>query len=254
MRSMTWEPLVLGAILIGVWEAFVRASGIVPILLPAPSAVFGELVDNLPTFGREGIFSLIETLIGFGVGLAVGFLCAILIFTSPYLRRTLYPILFGFRIVPKVAFVPLFLIWFGSGVTMKAMLTAMAIFFIFLVQTLAGLEAVEPELLELARSLRMGRAGILWRLRLPSALPSIMVGVKLGVTYALTMVIVGEMVVSNKGMGAVIVESSRRLRTAETLAAILVVVIGGLILYGIGMMADRRLTSWYAEEPAATRR
>jgi NitT/TauT family transport system permease protein len=163
------------------------------------------------------------------------------------LRETVYPLLFGFRIVPKVAFVPLFMVWFGTGLVMKSAITAMAIFFIFLVQALLGFASVEPELVELGRSYRMSTWNILWRLRFPAALPSLMVGLKLGVTYALVMVIVAEMVVANRGLGAVVVESSARLRTAETMAVILVVSVGGVLLYGLGNWVDRKLTRWYYE-------
>jgi NitT/TauT family transport system permease protein len=123
----------------------------------------------------------------------------------------------------------------------------MAVFFIFLVQALLGFASAEPELIELARSFRMSKWGILWRLRFPAALPSLMVGLKLGLTYALTMVIVSEMVVATRGLGAVVVESSARLKTAEVIAVILTVSVVGVSLYALGNRVDRRLTRWYYE-------
>jgi len=242
-----WEVLVVPVVVFAVWLTVLVGWDLPRIILPAPTGVVEAFVENWQTLLSAGLVTLWETAAGFVAGLTLGLALAVIVFTSPFLKETLYPLLFGFRIVPKVAFVPLFMVWFGTGLVMKSAITAMAVFFIFLVQALLGFASAEPELIELARSLRMSKWAILWRLRFPAALPSLMVGLKLGLTYALTMVIVSEMVVATRGLGAVVVESSARLRTAEVIAVILTVSVAGVSLYALGNRVDKRLTRWYYE-------
>ena len=248
IKRAGWEPFFVALLAIGSWQLVTSLSEIPQLLLPSPLDVWKAFTGNLGTLWEEGLVTGYETLVGITTGVLLGWVSAIAIFWFPYLKRTLYPVMFGIRIVPKVAFVPLFMIWLGTGIGMKTALTALGIFFIFLVQTLVGLASTEPEMLELARSLGMKKGRTLWRLRMPSALPSIMVGVRLGIAYGLTMVIVGEMVVSDRGFGAMIMESSTSLRTAETFSTIIVVSLAGLILYGLATLLDKRLTSWYSQD------
>ena len=147
-----------------------------------------------------------------------------------------------------MAFVPLFLVWFGIGIGVKVALASFAIFFLILVQTLLGLTSVEPELIELGRSLKMNEPALLRRIRLPAALPAIMVGVKLGITYALTNVVVAEMVVATNGLGFLVVEARSKIKTDEMIAAIFVVAFIGLIVYAVGLWVERRTVFWYLEE------
>ena len=221
-----------------------------PIVLPPPSSVVEALVQNAGVYAQAGLVTLYEMVLGFIAGGILGFVSAIGIFYSPFLRSSLYPLLLGFRIVPKVAFVPLFLVWFGIGVGVKVALASFAIFFLILVQTLLGLTGVEAELVELGRSLKMRELDILRRIRLPAALPAIMVGVKLGITYALTNVVVAEMVVATNGLGFLVVEARSFIKTDEMIAAIFIVAFIGLIIYAIGSAVERRVIFWYVDEPS----
>lgn len=230
------------------WIAIIEIRDFHPIVLPSPGSVIDALFGNLSEYGRAGFITFYEMILGFLAGGAMGFSAAIGIFYSPFLRRSLYPLLLGFRIVPKVAFVPLFLVWFGIGVGVKVALASFAIFFLVLVQTLLGLTSVEPELVELGRSLKMSELALLRRIRLPAALPAIMVGVKLGITYALTNVVVAEMVVSTNGLGFLVVEARSFIKTDELIAAIFVVAFIGLVVYAVGLWVERRTVFWYIED------
>jgi len=247
-RRLSWEFwAVLGLVLVA-WEIGVRVTGVHPIVLPSPFQVLESLRENPGELLRHGLITLGEMVVGFVVGLAIGMASAIGIFYVPFLRRSLYPLLLGFRIVPKVAFLPLFLVWFGAGMTSKVVLAGFAIFFLVLVQTLLGLSTVESEAIEFARSLRMSRLAIFRKIRLPSALPAIMVGVKLGITYALTNVVVAEMLVAREGLGYLAMHARSRLATADLMATIVVVILVGLAVYWVGLYVERRTTSWYVEE------
>ena len=182
----TKELLLTLALIVVLWIALIEIQDFHPIVLPSPGAVIDAMISNWDRLLQETAWSFYEMLLGFMLGGTLGFVLAIGIFYSPFLHRAMYPFLFGFRVVPKVAFLPLFLVWFGIGLTVKVMLAGMAVFFLVLVQTLLGLTTVDPDLVELGRSLKMNERLLLRRIRIPAALPAIMVGVKLGVTYALT--------------------------------------------------------------------
>jgi NitT/TauT family transport system permease protein len=230
------------------WIVIIELRDFHPIVLPSPGAVVESLFSNTSDYAEAGFITFYEMIFGFMAGGALGFFSAIGIFYSPFLRRSLYPLLLGFRIVPKVAFVPLFLVWFGIGVGVKVALASFAIFFLILVQTLLGLTSIEPELVELGRSLKMNELALLRRIRLPAALPAIMVGVKLGITYALTNVVVAEMVVATNGLGFLVVEARSFVKTDDMIAAIFVVAFIGLIVFAVGLWVERRTVFWYMED------
>lgn len=245
-----WYHWPLGLVLVGIvgfWVVMIEWRDFHPIVLPSPSAVVEALFENRIEYLEAGFVTFYEMILGFMAGGALGFLSAIGIFYSPFLRRSLYPLLLGFRIVPKVAFVPLFLVWFGIGVGVKVALASFAIFFLILIQTGLGLAGVDPELIELGRSLRMSEFSLLRRIRLPAALPAIMVGVKLGITYALTNVVVAEMVVATEGLGFLVVEARSFIKTHEMIAAILVVAFIGLAVFAVGLWVERKTVFWYME-------
>ncbi|NNC93873.1 MAG: ABC transporter permease [Acidimicrobiia bacterium] len=230
------------------WIVIIEVRDFHRIVLPPPGEVVAALRANLSEYASAGFITFYEMIFGFMAGGALGFFSAIGIFYSPFLRRSLYPLLLGFRIVPKVAFVPLFLVWFGIGIGVKVALASFAIFFLILVQTLLGLTSVEPELVELGRSLKMNEPSLLRRIRLPAALPAIMVGVKLGITYALTNVVVAEMVVATNGLGFLVVDARSKIKTDEMIAAIVVVAFIGLMVYAVGLWVERKAVFWYMEE------
>lgn len=242
--------MLLGVLILG-WDLIVRLTGVIPLVLPSPLAVVQAFVDELPELGRQGLISLFEMVLGFGIGFFMGFLSAVAIFYVPFFRRSIYPFLLSFRIVPKVAFLPLFLVWFGVGMGTKVALAGFAIFFLVLVQTLLGMSTIEPEAIEFGRSLKMSEWALFRKIRLPNALPAIMVGVKLGVTYALTNVIVAEMLVAREGLGFLVVESRTRLATDHLIATIIAVAIIGLLLYSAGVALERQTTYWYTEDTPA---
>ncbi len=245
-----WSYRELLLVLVGIvvfWIVMIEWRDFHPIVLPPPASVVEALFHNLDTYAAAGVVTFYEMILGFMAGGVLGFSSAIGIYYSPFLRRSLYPLLLGFRIVPKVAFVPLFLVWFGIGVGVKVALASFAIFFLILIQTGLGLASVDPALVELGRSLRMNEFDLLRRIRLPAALPAIMVGVKLGITYALTNVVVAEMVVATEGLGFLVVEARSFIKTQEMIAAILVVAFIGLVVFAVGLWVERKTVFWYIE-------
>lgn len=240
--------LALLLALLVAWEVLPRIFNVHQIVLPPASQVFVQLGTNIPTYVIATLETFALVIVGFAVGSLLGFVAAVAIFYWPFFRRAVYPYLFAFRIVPKLAFLPLFLLWFGVGSTTKVLLAASAIFFLVLVQTLLGLCAIDKEFVEFGRSLKMREYEIFRRIRLPVAMPSMMVGLKMGVTYALTNVIVAEMVVAQTGLGILLVDGRYRMRTYEVLAAIVVVSLAGLLVYAAAACVERRTTFWHYSE------
>ena len=247
LSNMKELLFTLAAIVAG-WALLVETRDIHPIVLPPPWSVAKALVATPGRFLTEGFISFYEMMLGFAIGGTLGFALAILIFYSPQMRRALYPYIFAFRVVPKVAFVPLFLIWFGIGLTLKVILAATSVFFLVLVQTLLGLTSVDPALIELGHSLKMSEPLLLRRIRLPAALPAIMVGAKLGVTYALTIVVVAEMFVATNGLGFLVKDAERFRRTDTMLAIVFVVAVMGILTYSTARWVERRTTFWYVDD------
>jgi NitT/TauT family transport system permease protein len=251
LAGKLWDTrLFLGtaAILLVAWEVVPRIFDIHQIVLPPLSRVVGQVVSNPGTYLASGAETFVLVVYGFLAGGLLGVLGAVGIYYSRIIRRGVYPYLFAMRIVPKLAFLPLFMVWFGVGDLTKVMLAASAIFFLVLVQTLLGLESIEQEYVEFGRSLKMREWDIFRKIRVPTAMPCMMVGFKLGITYALTNVIVAEMVVGDSGLGLLLVEGEYRLRTYEVMAGIAVVSIGGLALYALATYVERRTTSWHYDE------
>lgn len=248
LRNSKELLLTIVAVIVA-WIAAIEIFDFHPIVLPSPGAVLAALGSDWEALAQETAWSFYEMMLGFALGGSLGFALAVGIFYSPFLHRAAYPFLFGFRVVPKIAFLPLFLVWFGIGLTVKVVMAGMAVFFLMLVQTLLGLSTVDPALVELGRSLKMNEWMLLRRIRVPAALPAIMVGVKLGITYALTNVVVAEMVVSTRGLGFLVIRARQQARTDSIIAVILVTAVVGVAVYKLGQAVERRTTFWYVEEP-----
>ena len=165
---------LLLALLAG-WEAFVRLTGVSALVIPPPSAVFEALWDGLavgflwPHIWVTGA----ETLLGFGLGCAIGFACGVLLGEIDGLRRLLWPYVLASQVVPKLALGPIFIVWFGFGMTSTVVITSLICFFPLLENTLTGLQSAAPEKRDLFRMLGATRLQTLLRLKIPSGLPLI---------------------------------------------------------------------------------
>jgi NitT/TauT family transport system permease protein len=226
------------------WELGVRLSGISQIVLPAPSDIWLSFVQSQETILANTWITLQEIVLGFLAGGLFGSLVAIGIFYVPYLRRSLYPLLVGLHTVPKIAFAPLIVLWFGSGIESKLFLTLLLVFFPVLVNVFSGLKETEESKVMLARSYDVSEWFTFWKVRLPSALPLVFSGLKLGVVFASIGAIVAEFVSASEGVGALLINLTQYGRTAEAIAAVAVVVLMTLVLYGIVAYVERRVLFW----------
>ena len=230
------------------WEAAVRGFKVKAVVLPAPSAVFAELLHAPGWYLGHAWYTLLVTLGGFLVALVIGVLLAVLIVESRLLEKSVYALIVGLNSVPKVAVAPLFVIWLGTDAQPKIAIAFLIAVFAIVIDAVLGLKSVPPDILDLARSLRGGRLATLWRIRFPCALPSLFAGMKVAIGLALVGAIVGEFVSSQRGLGYVILSAQGMFDTARVFAAILVLAVMGVALFWLIALLERIAIPWHASQ------
>ncbi|MCA3237715.1 MAG: ABC transporter permease [Curvibacter sp.] len=247
MTSPRLVALGLFLLLLAAWEAAVPALGFSNLVLPAPSVIGVALWRGLATgyLWPHIAQTLLELGLGLGLGVLLGFAGGVLLGESPVLRRVLMPYVVTSQVVPKLALVPLFIVWFGFGTTPTVVITALICFFPLLENTLTGIAQTDPARLELFRMLGATRSQTLWRLRVPAGLPAILAGLRVAVVLALVGAVVGEFIGASKGLGALIIAAQGSMDTPLMFAVLLVITVIGLLLYEATLLLERRLLRAY---------
>src|SRR3984885_7908771 len=189
VAGMRSTLLVLAALVL-LWEVAVRTLDVPPILLPAPSRIAVELASAPMFYVRQSADTLMTTLAGFALAVVLGVGLAIGIVYSRLLERVVYTLLVALNSLPKVALAPLFVIWLGTGVEPKIAIAVMLAIFSIVVDMVLGLRSIDPDILAMAHVSRARPIAVLWKIRLPNALPTLFAGMKVGVSFALVGAIV----------------------------------------------------------------
>ncbi len=237
------EPVVWFAGVLVVWELMARFF-IPPWLLPTPSSVIYELF-TFQAMWYHFSHSLFITLAGFGMAIVGGIILGILIFHSARAERGLSLILFGTYAVPLSSFTPLFIVWFGYGDFVSIFVVFIMAFFPILVNTIAGMKATGPEMLNLLRSFRASKFQILAKARIPRSLPYIFTGLRISAPLSIIGAVVVDFFQGYRGLGHLIMFAATFLNIPLTFAAILAMAIVGLCLYWAVIYAERLLLPWY---------
>jgi NitT/TauT family transport system permease protein len=228
-----------------VWEFGVRASGLPVWLLPAPSDVLAAARPALNQLAYGSLVTLYEAVIGFVAGAIAGALIAIAIAHAPYMRSTVMPAIIAFEGFPKVAIAPLIIVWFGIGMEAKIVMAILIVFFPVMVNTIAGLQNVSNEYIELAKVNSATAWQIFSEIRWPNALPYVFEGLRIALPLSLIGVIIAEFVASKAGLGFLIVSSSAQLNTPLVFAALAMLAVITLLLYACLILVERRVMSWH---------
>ncbi len=234
------------------WEAAVRLLHLPDYILPTPSAIALGFAARWRTLGNAALFTAQPMLLGFALAASLGILIALAIAFSRNVRAVAYPLLVFLQIVPKIAVAPLFIIWFGFGLTPKVLLVFLLSFFPVVVAAITAFGAIEPELLELARSTGAGRLRIFRMVQLPHALPNLFGGLKVAAALAATAAVVAEFVASDRGLGYLLLTYNGDLNTTMSFAAIFVLSAMGLALYGAVELAERLAIPWHVSRRRAS--
>jgi NitT/TauT family transport system permease protein len=242
MKRSTWlPPVVFTAIVLVLWEVGVRLFHVSEQLLPPPSDVAGVLVAKWAQYARHSVPTLYEIVVGYAIALVLGAGCGMIIAFSPVLGNAIYPLLVAVQIMPKVAFAPLLVVWFGFGFLPKLVLIALIAFFPIVLSTVVALNMTSQETINLFRSMGASPSQTFFKLRLPNALPVFFSGLKVAVTLSVVGVIVAEFYSSSQGLGYLMLLDVSGGNTAAAFAAIVVVTVLGMLLFGAVSLLERRL-------------
>lgn len=237
-------PVIAVLLFFGVWELGCRLFSVPVFILPAPSAAFAELIALWPGIWPNALHTLIVTLIGFGLSVVFGVLLGVAVGASALLYRAINPLLIGFNAIPKVALVPILVMWFGIG-TVPAVLTAfLTAFFPISVNVATGIATVEPELLDVLRSLGASRLDIVRKIGLPRSLPYFFASLKVAIALAFVGTVISETIASNVGIGYLMVTASSTFRVPLVFAGLIVIAAMGVAMYAAAAVLERRWTGW----------
>ncbi|MFC2079807.1 ABC transporter permease [Candidatus Bipolaricaulota bacterium] len=239
-------PLPLLLLLLAAWEISVHWLDVKPFILPAPSQVLVTFVESFPMLMWHGAVTFSEILLGLLLGGLGGILLAVVVFYSPMLDKALYPLIIGSQMIPVFAIAPILIVWMGYGLWPKVTVAALISFFPLVVNVSDGLREPADEAVDLFRSLGATRAQIFWKLRLPASLPTLFSGLKVSATLAVVGATIGEWVGSHQGLGYLMLQSNARLRMSLVFAAIAMLAILGLLLFGAIRIIERRVVHWRA--------
>jgi NitT/TauT family transport system permease protein len=236
-RRSKWLPWIttplLAFVIVGVWQAYITTAAVSPFILPSPASVWAAWIELLqsPRAWAHTEVTASETLVGFLWGLVVGVGLGVLIGRIPWLETTLNPFIIAIQVVPKVAFVPLFVLWFGFGMTSKVIVAAVLAFFPILTNTVLGVKSVDAGHRDVMTSLNASRFEVFRRLELPSALPYILTGMEVGVVLAIIGAIVGEYLGGNTGLGYLLIGRMNAFETDGLFAVMIHMTLLGFVFY-----------------------
>jgi NitT/TauT family transport system permease protein len=255
LHPQTRQRLMSAGALIGfflLWEIGCRATGVSDLILPRPSQIAEVLWTKGPLLWPHAVQTLSTTLTGFALGVGVGILVGALIGSSKLAYDVAYPLLVGFSSIPKVAVVPIFVVWFGAG-TVPAVLTSMVIsIFPVVVNVATGLANTEPELEDVLRVLGAKKRDILWNVGLPRALPYLFASLKIAITLAFVGTVLAETVAANKGIGNVMIIASGNFDVPMVFAGLVILATMGVMLYAVSSWLESRLTGWAQRKDAGS--
>lgn len=243
-----WRAVIEGGLwffaFLVLWEVVVVYGHVSNLILPAPTDFLFRIYSSFGSIYPQALSSAELIVIGFLAGAIPAVPLGYLIVTVPFFQRTLYPFLVFLNVIPKVALVPLLLVWFGFGGMPKIIVAGLLVFFPIMVDSITGFQALDPRLLYISRSMGATRSQTLWRLRLPTAMPYIFSGMKIAIVLAVTVVIVAEFVGSNEGLGYLILRATANHDLALSFAALFVAAFIGLALtFAIGLI-ERLVLPW----------
>ena len=204
-----------------------------PVILPSPISITRYIIARYDILLTHALPTTLESAAGFLLATLLGVALAILITYSRVAREALYPNLVFFQLIPKIALAPLFIIWLGVGAQSRVAFSIFIAFFPVVIATTAGFMSVDRNMLRLCRSLTATEWQVFTNIRFPSALPYIFSGMKIAITLGIIGVIIGEFITAQAGLGYLIIFATARADTEVSMAAMVVLCICGLILYGL---------------------
>jgi len=251
--ALPWitTPILLG-LLILVWESYIRLAGVSPLILPRPGAVASAWLEMLHDrrAWHHTWMTVYATLAGFAYASVIGVSLAVLIARLRWLELTLNPFIVATQVIPKVALVPLFVLWFGFGISSKVIVAAVLAFFPILTNTAMGVKSIDEGHRDVMVSLNATRWQVFRRLEFPSALPYMLTGLEIGIVLAIIGAVVGEYLGGNAGLGHLLIARLNAFETDQMFAVLIhMSLLGFLFYFAIGALR-KILVPWHASARA----
>lgn len=239
-------PIMSGLLIIALWQGVVSIMQPPSYLLPAPVSVVTTLVTQFPMLIYHTGITALETLIAFILSIVISLPLAIVIARFRWFEDAVYPLLVTSQAVPKVALAPLILVWLGFGLHTNIVVGVLMAFFPVVISGVVGLKSVPQDMRFLGLSMGLTPAQMFRKIYLPHALPSLFGGLKVCVTLAVVGAVVGEFVGSDRGLGYLILLASGQLQTALMFAALILLVLIGVISFGLVQWIEARAMPWHS--------
>src|SRR6476619_1398 len=253
MRRIPLLQILVVAALLVVWELFARAGFISPVVAPAPSRIITTLVKQLQTgeLTRHVLATVTRLTIGLTLGATVGILAGLAMGLSPRLRRFADPFVAAAHPIPKIAILPIVMVFLGIGELAKIAMSALSVFFPLLINTMTGVRQISPIHFDVAKSYGATRWKLFTRVVVPAAMPMILSGLRIGLNMALVVTISVEIVTASVGLGALIWLSWETLRIDVLYAALVVTAAFGICFNLLTQFLVARLVPWAPRSESA---
>ena len=239
-----WAPLVLLLATLALWQAICTGFEVSDFIFPSPWRIVEQAWEHRWTILGHAWRTYWVTMVGFGIAIAVGVLLGFLMGSSRLAYNAMYPLMTGFNALPKAAFVPILVVWFGIGAG-PAILTAFLIsFFPIMVNIATGLATLEPELEDVLRVLGAKRWDVLVKVGLPRSMPYFYASLKVAITLAFVGTTVSEMTASNEGIGYLLISAGSSMQMGLAFAGLVVVGAMAMGMYELFSVLERRTTGW----------
>jgi NitT/TauT family transport system permease protein len=243
-QLQTWSPWILLVALVLLWQLACTVFEVSEFIFPSPTRIAAQFWEYKVLIAGHAWRTFWVTMTGFGLAIAVGVLLGFVIGSSRLAYAAVYPLMTGFNALPKAAFVPILVVWFGIGVG-PAILTAFLIsFFPIMVNIATGLATLEPELEDVLRVLGARRWDVLVKVGLPRSLPYFYASLKVAITLAFVGTTVSEMTAANEGIGYLLISAGSAMQMGLAFAGLLVVGAMAMVMYEVFSVLERHTTAW----------
>src|SRR5512138_1402715 len=237
-------PWIYTAVMLVLWEAAVHVFRIPEFFLPPPTTVARAIYDYWPAIYRNSLITLWSTMVGFLLAVGFGLFLGLVVGWSRTIYAGLYPLMIGFNAIPKVAVVPILVLWFGIGF-IPAVLTAFLIsFFPIVVNVATGLATIEPELEDVLKALGASKLDIMRKVGIPRTLPYFFGSLKVAITLAFVGSVISETVASNYGIGNLMLQAQAQFQVPLIFAGLVALAVEGIVMYWAMAVLEARMTGW----------
>ncbi|MCC2609154.1 ABC transporter permease [Neorhizobium petrolearium] len=247
LARVNWTSLAPWLYTLGLfvlWELLVMALDMPPTILPAPTRVFEAILQYWSPIWKNSLQTLYTTTVGFAIAVVAGLGLGLFVGWSKTIYAGLYPLMIGFNAIPKVALVPILVIWFGIG-AVPAVLTAFLIsFFPIVVNVATGLATIEPETEDVLRALGAKKMDIMLKVGIPRSMPYFFGSLKIAITLAFVGSVVSETVASNYGLGYMMSSAQSQFNVPLVFAGLLALAVEGIAMYALMAWIEMRMTGW----------